>query len=317
MNLVVRKIVKNFGEKEVLKEASFEAFSGKALGLLGRNGAGKTTAIRTIMNVFPPDAGEILLDGKVLRHTNARIGYLPEEKGLYPKIKIRDQLIYLAELRGLDRQEAFAAVARWLNRLEMSDMLNKKLETLSKGNQQKIQLAAALLNDPDIIILDEPFTGLDPVNAEMLKEIVREQVQAGKIVLFSSHQMNYVEEFCDDVAILHGGVIVLAGDIRVIKRGYVRSRIAVTLGDRAASANLIREKLEPAFQQKIIRAVKAIEDDGCVVELFDAADRDLLLRALVTAGLSIEQFAVVEPTLEEIFIEKTRDDEPCDVGVVS
>lgn len=308
MNLVVSKIIKNFGAKEVLKEVSFEVGSGKALGLLGRNGAGKTTAIRTIMNVFPPDAGEILLDDNVLRHTDARIGYLPEEKGLYPKTKIRNQLIYLAELRGLGRKQATAAVIHWLDRLEMSDVLDKKLETLSKGNQQKIQLAAALLTDPDIIILDEPFTGLDPVNAEMLKAIVREQVRAGKIVLFSSHQMNYVEEFCDDIAILHGGKIVLSGDIREIKRGYVRNRIAVSLVDRAASARLIHEKLEPAFQQKIIRTI-SVEDDGCIVELFDTADRDLLLQAMVMVGLSIEQFAVVEPTLEEIFIEKTRDAE--------
>jgi ABC-2 type transport system ATP-binding protein len=159
MILTANNLVKSFGENKVLRNVSFQASGGKTLGLLGRNGAGKTTAIRTIMNVFPPDTGDILLDGRPLRHTDVRIGYLPEEKGLYPKTKIRDQLVYLAELRGLGRRAAGEAVTRWLDRLEMGDVLGKKLETLSKGNQQKIQLAMALLADPEIIILDEPGSG--------------------------------------------------------------------------------------------------------------------------------------------------------------
>ncbi|MDW7656475.1 MAG: ATP-binding cassette domain-containing protein, partial [Bacillota bacterium] len=230
MLLRVNNLRKNFGSNRVLSDVSFQAESGSALGLLGRNGAGKTTTIRIIMQVFPPDKGEILLDGIPLSHYTVSFGYLPEEKGLYPKQTIRNQLVYLARLRGLSMSQAKQAVQTWLDRLDLSQYLDKKLETLSKGNQQKIQLALALLHDPDIIILDEPFSGLDPVNALLLKDIVREQVQAGKIILFSSHQMNYVEQFCDQVAILHQGVIKATGSIRELKRGYTQNRLQVRFG---------------------------------------------------------------------------------------
>ena len=315
MQLSLVHLVKNFGEKEVLRDVTFNAEGGKAMGLLGRNGAGKTTSIRIIMNVFPPDRGDVLLDGQPLRHSKIRIGYMPEEKGLYPKIKIKDQLTYLAELRGLSRREAKKSVLRWLDRLEMIEYLDKKLETLSKGNQQKIQLAVALLADPEIVILDEPFSGLDPVNSQLLKDVVNEQVALGKIVLFSSHQMNYVETFCDDVAILHGGEIVLHGNIREIKRRYPRNRISISLsdgkGNQAWPAERIygwlmdlAEKTEPL--RPIIAAVEQ-DEDQCRIVLHQADQRDQLLQELVRAHAPLEQFSIVEPTLEDIFIEKTGD----------
>ncbi|MBQ1962153.1 MAG: ATP-binding cassette domain-containing protein, partial [Clostridia bacterium] len=197
MLLELRNISKSFGEKQVLKGISFKAQSGKAFGLLGRNGAGKTTTIRILMNVFPPDSGKVLIDGKPLDYDRIGIGYLPEERGLYPKKTILDQLVYFSVLKGMSRKQAVSAIDMWLERLEMTEYRNRRLDTLSKGNQQKIQLITALAHDPDIIILDEPFSGLDPVNAMMLKNVVREQLQKGKIVLFSSHQMSYIEEFCD------------------------------------------------------------------------------------------------------------------------
>ena len=197
MLLELRDICKSFGEKQVLKGISFKAQSGKAFGLLGRNGAGKPTTIRILMNVFPPDSGEVLIDGKPLDYDRIGIGYLPEERGLYPKKTILDQLVYFSVLKGMSRKQAVSAIDMWLERLEMTEYRNRRLDTLSKGNQQKIQLITALAHDPDIIILDEPFSGLDPVNAMMLKDVVREQLQKGKIVLFSSHQMSYIEEFCD------------------------------------------------------------------------------------------------------------------------
>ena len=193
MLLELRDICKSFGEKQVLKGISFKAQSGKAFGLLGRNGAGKTTTIRILMNVFPPDSGEVLIDGKPLDYDRIGIGYLPEERGLYPKKTILDQLVYFSVLKGMSRKQAVSAIDMWLERLEMTEYRNRRLDTLSKGNQQKIQLITALAHDPDIIILDEPFSGLDPVNAMMLKDVVREQLQKGKIVLFSSHQMSYIE----------------------------------------------------------------------------------------------------------------------------
>ena len=219
MLLEVKNVVKTFGEKRVLDGISLQVESGAALGLLGRNGAGKTTTIRIVMGVFPADSGEILLDGKPISKSGATFGYLPEERGLYPKKRIGDQLVYLARLRGLSKTDAVASVKRWLARLGMEEVYAKKLDTLSKGNQQKIQLASTLLHDPDIVILDEPFSGLDPVNASLLKDVVRELVAAGKTVIFSSHQMGYVEEFCDNIAILNGGRIVLDGNLQdVYKR---------------------------------------------------------------------------------------------------
>ena len=197
MILELRDIHKSFGEKKVLTGVSFRAESGKAFGLLGRNGAGKTTSIRILMGVFPADSGEVLVDGKPIDHRSIGMGYLPEERGLYPKKKIIDQLIYFAELKGMRYADAVKAVDRWLERLEMTEYRDKRLDTLSKGNQQKIQLITALAHDPEVVILDEPFSGLDPVNAMLLKDVVKEEIQRGKIVLFSSHQMSYIEEFCD------------------------------------------------------------------------------------------------------------------------
>ncbi|NLW12538.1 MAG: ATP-binding cassette domain-containing protein [Clostridiaceae bacterium] len=309
MQLDAIGLVKSFGPNLVLDQVSFSARSGAAIGLLGRNGAGKTTTIRTIMNVFPPDEGQILLDGETLRHSKTRIGYLPEEKGLYPKIKIGDQLIYLGELRGLSRKQAKVNMQKWLERLDMLDIIDKKLETLSKGNQQKIQLAVTLLADPQIVILDEPFSGLDPVNSQLLKDIVHEQVEEGKIVLFSSHQMNYVETFCDDIALLHAGKIVLSGSIRDIKRSYARNRIRIGLSpDRyTAGAAAILEDLKSSGRLPVSVISLESTNGDCVVTLSDAKDRGELLQALLTAGLELEQFNIVEPTLEQIFVERTGD----------
>ncbi|MBQ4101036.1 MAG: ATP-binding cassette domain-containing protein, partial [Oscillospiraceae bacterium] len=188
MILELKNIEKSFGEKKVLTNISFKAESGKAFGLLGRNGSGKTTSIRILMDVFSSDAGEVLLDGKPIDYKNVQIGYLPEERGLYPKKVIIEQLTYFAELKGMQRSEAIKSVDYWLEKLGMTEYRNKRLDTLSKGNQQKIQLITAIAHNPDIVILDEPFSGLDPVNAMLLKDVVKEQIKTGKIVLFSSHQ---------------------------------------------------------------------------------------------------------------------------------
>ncbi len=227
MILELRSIEKSFGEKKVLTGVSFKAEGGKAFGLLGRNGAGKTTSIRILMGVFPADSGEVLIDGQPIDYRKIGIGYLPEERGLYPKKLIIDQLTYFAELKGMNHKDAVKSVDFWLDRLGMSEYRNKRLDTLSKGNQQKIQLVTALAHDPGIVILDEPFSGLDPVNAMLLKDVVKEQIAKGKIVLFSSHQMSYIEEFCDSIAILNAGHIALCGDLHDIKRNYPRDRLVV------------------------------------------------------------------------------------------
>ena len=228
MKLEVKELRKTFEENEVLHGISFSVESGKALGLLGRNGAGKTTTIRILMDVFKANSGEILMDGRNFNPKDFQIGYLPEERGLYPKKKVMEQIVYLATLRGMTKKEAKESTRKWLNRLGVSEYENRKLETLSKGNQQKVQLAQTLVCNPDIIILDEPFSGLDPVNSQILKDVVNELIAENKLVIFSSHQMSYVEEFCDEIAIINKGEIVLSGNLKNIKKDFGKNRLILS-----------------------------------------------------------------------------------------
>lgn len=300
MKLEVRNLTKNFGEKEVLKGISFTAEAGSATGLLGRNGAGKTTAIRMIMGVFG-GGGEILADGAPIRRDKINIGYLPEERGLYPKKPIAEQMVYFACLRGMKTRDAKAAVKKWLARLEMEEYADKKLDTLSKGNQQKIQLATALLSDPELIILDEPFSGLDPVNAMLLKDVVTEQINIGKTVLFSSHQMNYVEEFCRTIAILNQGKIVLNGNLSEIKRGYDRRKILLRTQNAEALAAAL-QNLPDGIAAHIDTAPNLV-----TVQLQKAEDKKALAAFLGTCSADFDSMAVYEPSLNDIFVEYTED----------
>lgn len=294
MQLQLKDIHKSFGEKQVLKGITFSAESGKAFGLLGRNGAGKTTTIRILMDVFPADSGEVLLDGRPIDYTRTGLGYLPEERGLYPKKKIIDQLVYFAELKGCARKDAVKAIDYWLDRLEMTEYRNKRLDTLSKGNQQKIQLITAVAHDPEIVILDEPFSGLDPVNAILLKDVVREEISKGKIVLFSSHQMNYIEEFCDSIAILNKGQIVLQGDLHQIKHNYRRDKLVV----RSAQAEAIAA--EPGVD------CRRMEDDSLMLRLSSPEEKQKVMRHL-TDTYDIDEVRVFEPSLNDIFVEYASD----------
>ena len=290
MLLELKNIDKSFGEKKVLKGVSFVAESGKAFGLLGRNGAGKTTSIRILMNVFPADAGEVLTDGKPIDYDKISLGYLPEERGLYPKKLIIDQLVYFAELKGMKRTDAVQSVDRWLKRLELYEYRNKRLDTLSKGNQQKIQLITALAHDPQIVILDEPFSGLDPVNAILLKDVVKEQIARGKIVLFSSHQMSYIEEFCDSIAILNAGKVVLHGDLREIKRNYVRDRLVVRTDNP--------EQIKADFKDYC-----TVQEDGSLIlRLASPNDKQTAMKHLAEK-YDIDEIKVFEPSLNDIFVE--------------
>ena len=300
MLLEVQNIIKSFGEKRALNDVSLTVGSGQALGLLGRNGAGKTTLIRIITGVFGADSGRVLWDGGPLDRRRVKIGYLPEERGLYPKKQIGCQLLYFAALKGMPAAEAKKSVARLLERLEMPDVASKKLETLSKGNQQKIQLAVALLNDPDLLILDEPFSGLDPVNAMILKDVVAEMIGKGRVVLFSSHQMNYTEEFCRDIAILNGGAIVLSGGIREIKRRYDRLRIVLSTEEPENIKRFVDDKApDIAYNAEIGR-------NGVAVTLMSADKKMELLRRLSEQNLNLDGFAVFEPSLNDIFVEYTE-----------
>ena len=290
MILELKNIDKSFGEKEVLKGVSFTAEGGKAFGLLGRNGAGKTTSIRILMNVFPANGGEVLIDGKPIDYDKIGIGYLPEERGLYPKKLIIDQLVYFAELKGMSAKDATKAVDYWLSRLGMSEYRNKRLDTLSKGNQQKIQLITALAHDPDIVILDEPFSGLDPVNAMLLKDVVKEQIAKGKIVLFSSHQMSYIEEFCDSIAIINAGKVAISGDLHEIKRAYPRDKLVVS--------TVAPEKLMADLGDSCTKR----EDGTLLIQLATPDEKQSMMKRLVES-YDIDEVKVFEPSLNDIFVE--------------
>ena len=294
MILELKNIEKSFGEKTVLTGVSFNAEGGKAFGLLGRNGAGKTTSIRILMDVFPANSGEVLIDGQPIDYNKIGIGYLPEERGLYPKKIIVDQLTYFAELKGMGRKAAVQSIDYWLGRLGMTEYRNKKLETLSKGNQQKIQLITALAHDPDIIILDEPFSGLDPVNAMLLKDVVKEQIAKGKIVLFSSHQMSYIEEFCDSIAILNNGVVALHGDLHDIKRDYPRDRLVV------------RTENPDAIIADFSSSCTVMDNGVLMIRLGSPSEKKATMTRLVET-YDIDEVKVYEPSLNDIFVEYAGD----------
>ena len=300
--LEVKNLNKNFGEKRAVNDLSFTVREGVAYGFLGRNGAGKTTTIRILMNVFREDSGEALFDGVPAWKESKKIGYLPEERGLYAKRGVLEQLLYFGFLKGLDKQTAEREAKAKLEEMDATEYTNKKLETLSKGNQQKIQLAVAMLGDPDVIILDEPFSGLDPINAQILKNAVRRQVNEGRTVLFSSHQMAQVEEFCDDICIIDKGHAVLEGSLLAIKKTYPRNTLYIE-----TESGLSAEPGKPL--EAVIRALPFITDvsqkgSGLVVKIDDPANRSLLLRKLEEDGVRVDSFYVIEPTLEQIFVEK-------------
>ncbi|MDO5448106.1 MAG: ATP-binding cassette domain-containing protein [Clostridia bacterium] len=297
MKLEVRDITKSFGEKQVLSGISFSVESGEALGLLGRNGAGKTTTIRIIMQLFEPNSGEILLDGKPLSIRDINVGYMPEERGLYPKKKIMEQLIYFANLRGLDKATAKSRADELLEKLQMTEYKDAKLETLSKGNQQKIQLIATLICDPDIVILDEPFSGLDPVNAMLLKDVVRELIEGGKIVIFSSHQMNYIEEFCNNIVIINSGKVAVSGTIKDIKHSYTKNLVSFVTDDEKAESYLSNDATISNFERA---------ENGYKVELTDGTTIKDFMANLAKSDIGFSGVSDYEPSLAEIFVDYTE-----------
>ncbi len=305
MKLEVQNLRKSFGDKEILHGISFQVSSGTALGLLGRNGAGKTTTIRILMDVFKGDGGQILLDGEKFDPLKHQIGYLPEERGLCPKKTVSEQLIYLGMLRGLSKKEAKHATKKWLERMGVQEYENRKLETLSKGNQQKVQLAQTLLCDPKIIILDEPFSGLDPVNAQVLKDVIREQIDAGKLVIFSSHQMSYVEEFCQEIVIMNHGEIVLSGNLSEIQREYGKDRLM--LSNIYEDAPCFARRLEDTFDDLL--DVEKIQQNRVVIRTKGEDAKEKIIKRLLEQNVDLEYFGLYVPSLNDIFVEKAGDDQ--------
>lgn len=305
MKLEVKDIRKSFGDKEILKGINFSVESGKALGLLGRNGAGKTTTIRILMDVFHANSGEMFLDGEKFDPRKVQIGYLPEERGLYPKRQILEQMVYLARLRGVGKKEAIAHSEKWLAKLQVDQYKDKLLETLSKGNQQKVQLASTLVCNPDIVILDEPFSGLDPVNSQILQDVVRELIGEGKIVIFSSHQMSYVEEFCEDVVIINHGEVVLSGNLMDIKREFGENQLVLSGVGMAAedTRQMVEQHLTDCVE------VTGASKDDVIVRLLNGVTRNQLLKRLTEVdGFSVEHFETYKPSLNDIFVAKVGEE---------
>lgn len=298
MLLEIKNVNKSFNKTHILKDVSFQVQSGRGMGFLGRNGAGKTTTIRSLMNIFKADSGEFLIDGEKLDRNKYKIGYLPEERGMYQKIKLIDQLVYFGELKGMSKKEAKESALKLLERVELSDYANKKLETLSKGNQQKVQIIQAILNDPDIVIFDEPFSGLDPVNARVLKDIIIEYIKKDRIVLFSSHQMGLVEEFCDDITLIKKGQIMMTGDLDDIKEEIGQRKYVISTTDDEAF-----EKLEAIPS---IISVKKLGED-ILVEIKEEDRDNTLLKSIVNSGIQVESFKPYRPSLEELFIKVDKE----------
>ncbi|HXL82014.1 MAG TPA: ABC transporter ATP-binding protein [Pyrinomonadaceae bacterium] len=297
--VVLRNVTKRFGDFTAVTDLSLAVHPGRIFGLLGPNGAGKTTTIRMIVNIFAPDSGAIELFGQTISPaTQDRIGYLPEERGLYKKMKVGDQLRFFAELKNVSGREADARIDRWLKRLKLLEWKTKKASELSKGMQQKVQFITTVLHEPDLLILDEPFSGLDPVNLDLLKEIVLELKQAGKTIIFSTHQMEVAEKICDDICLINRSHKILEGSIRSVKAGFGRNAVALRLigGEEVLADRTLVSRVER-------------HSDGLEALLAEDASAQQLLQRLVVAGANIQRFEMIEPSLHDIFIEKVSEAE--------
>ena len=295
MILEFRNIEKSFGDKKVLKGINFTAKSGVANGYLGRNGSGKTTSFRVLLDIFKPDKGEILLDGKPLDHSKVKIGYLPEERGMYDGVGLVDQLAYFGMLKGMTKKAARDEAKKWLDFFELED--NKQaLKTLSKGNAQKIQIIQSVMNDPDILVFDEPFSGLDPVNVGKLKEIITEFIKKDKLVIFSSHQMPVVETFCEDINILEQGKIVLSGNLDYIKKQLGHGKMILSV------SNLEKEELLAILKSIPMGIEYSLVPEGVLLDFKEEGAKKELLAKLSGSSFNVEEFKLYKPSLEEIFV---------------
>lgn len=293
MGLVIENVSKTFVDKKAVDDISFRIEKPGVFALLGTNGAGKTTTIRMMLGILKKDTGTILWNGKSVDRKNVNFGYLPEERGIYPKTRIVDQLEYFAKLKGMSKQEAQKNIDYWLDKLKMTEYKYQTAEKLSKGNQQKIQFITAVMHNPELIVLDEPFSGLDPVNTELLKNIILELVKEDKYIVMSSHQMNSVEEFCEDVVILNKGKTVLKGNLNKIKDSYPVKKIEIDT--KVDITKILQDnKLE----------TKNKEGRKHIISINNQEQAQTLLNDLVRNDIVIEKFELLKPTLHEIFIEK-------------
>ncbi len=289
--IVLNGVVKRFGDLVAVDHVSFTVEPGEIFGLLGPNGAGKTTTLRIILDIFKPDSGEInIMSGSMTEAKKNRIGYLPEERGLYQDIQLERCLVYLATLKGLTTNDASQRVSAWLKRFDLSDHRKNKVKELSKGMQQKAQLISALVHDPELIIIDEPFSALDPVNTQMVKDLLREECDRGKTIVMCTHQMHQVEELCDRIVLIDRGQVVLYGNLEEIRKSYTGKDVIVHAvnGLPAAIPGVVSMKAE---------------NSSVRLHLNDQLSPQELLRELVSMEIAIDKFELALPTLDEIFIQ--------------
>lgn len=293
MGLVLKNVSKTYIGKKAVDNISLELNKPGVYGLLGTNGAGKTTTIRMLLGIIKKDCGEITWDGKPVKRQNINFGYLPEERGIYPKTKIFDQLMYFAELKKMNKKDAEESIKKWAKVLKVEEYLDMPAEKLSKGNQQKIQFMTAIIHNPELIVLDEPFSGLDPVNTEIIKNVIIDLVKQGKYIIMSAHQMFTIEEFCSDILILNKGKTVLSGNLKEIKNSYPSNRVFVEC----------KNKIDNYINDLKLEIDKNIENEY-LVKIQNEEQGQKFLTKLVMAGVNIDKFEIMKPSLNDIFIEK-------------
>ena len=293
MSLILKDVSKTFVGKKAVDKISLSLEKPGVFGLLGTNGAGKTTTIRMLLGIIKKDSGEITWNGKKVERKNVNFGYLPEERGVYPKTKIYDQLMYFAELKGMSKIDADTAIKKWAKELRVEEYLQMPAEKLSKGNQQKIQFMTAVIHDPELVVLDEPFSGLDPVNTEILKNIIINLVANGKYVIMSAHQMATIEEFCTDILILNKGKTVIKGNLKDIKNTYPANRVEVD----------VTQNIDKYIQELELK-IENEKDNDYIIKIDNEKIAHTLLNNLVKDGIEVKKFEIKKPTLNDIFIEK-------------
>ena len=296
MSLILKNVSKTFIGKKAVDNVSFTLEKPGVYGLLGTNGAGKTTTIRMLLGIIKKDSGEITWNGKAVERKNVNFGYLPEERGVYPKTKIFDQLIYFAELKGMKKEEAINSINKWAKELKVEEYLQMSAEKLSKGNQQKIQFMTAIIHDPELVVLDEPFSGLDPVNTEILKNIIVNLIKNGKYIIMSAHQMATIEEFCSDILILNKGKTVLQGNLKEIKETYPANRVEIDVKQDITS-----------YIKEIGLEIETETNNNYTIKISDEEKAHKLLNKLIADGIKVDKFEIKKPTLNDIFIEKVEE----------
>ncbi len=298
MSLHVSGLTKSFGEKIAVNSISFSMEKPGVFGLIGTNGAGKTTTIRSVLGIMTPDSGKAEWDGRKITRESLSFGYMPEERGIYMKTKVLEQLVYFGMLRGMTRADAKKSALSYMERLGVMEYKDVPAEKLSKGNQQKVQLISTLIHNPILIFLDEPFSGLDPVNAVILSNLIKELVSEKRYIVMSSHQMNTVEDYCEDILLLHKGKTVLQGNLREIKRGYGHTNLVISADERVLP---IAEKHSLVLLEK--------QPENYEFKITGDAMAEVFLKNIVEEGILPTKYIVKEPSLNEIFIEKVGEEQ--------